>query len=98
MKEHEEKSAKEVLRIEKLKAEEAKSQAKDQARTQTYLAREHELEKAQKIKDNQRAKERADEDIREQAKEKARKEAYQAREKAIAADQEARKLKNKTSQ
>ncbi len=95
MKRQEENTAAETARIEKLKNEEAKLLAKEQARTQAYLAREQEIEKAQKIKDDQRARDRADEEARELEKEKARKEAYQAREKAIAENQEARRQKNK---
>ena len=85
----------ETKRIEKLKTEEARILAKEQAMTQAYLAREQEIEKAQKTKEDQRARDRVDEDSRELAKEKARKEAYQAREKKLAEDQEARRLKNK---
>ncbi len=95
MNNQEEKSDKEIIRKEKLKIEEAKIRAKEQARTQAYLAREQEIEKAQKTKEDRRARDRADEEIREVAKEKARKEAYQAREKIIAEEQEARKAKNK---
>ncbi len=94
MNSQEENADKEIIRKEKLKIEEAKNRAKEQARTQAYLAREQEIEKAQKIKDDQRARDRKDEEIRELAKEKSRKEAYQAREKKIAEEQEARKVKN----
>jgi predicted DNA-binding protein len=87
-------SAKEALRMKKVKEDEAKALARDQARAKAYLAREQEIEKGQKIKETQRVKERADEELQDVAKEKARKEAYQAREKAISEDQEARKLKN----
>ncbi len=95
MKNQEEKSDKEALRSKRMKAEEARILAKEQARTQAYLAREQEIEKAQKIKEDRRAMDRADEEIRELAKEKARKEAYQAREKKITEEQAARKSKNK---
>ncbi len=95
MNNQEEKSNKETLRIKKMKDEEARILAKEQARTRAYLAREQEIEKAQKIKEDQRASGRADEEIQEMAKEKARKEAYQARENKIAEDQEARKSRNK---
>ncbi len=94
MSQQEEKTAEETSRIQKLKSEEVKSLAKEEARKQAYLARELEIEKGQKAKEDQRARERADEDVREAAKEKARKEAYQAREKAIAEDQAARRLKD----
>ncbi len=95
MKNHEQSSTDEALRKEKQKADEAKIFAREQSRTRAYLARELEIEKAQKIKEDQRAKDRAEEEIREQAKEKARKEIYQARERKIAEDQEARKSKNR---
>ncbi|MDD5700681.1 MAG: hypothetical protein PHU23_01410 [Dehalococcoidales bacterium] len=95
MKRQEENTAAETSRIEKLKIEEAKLLAKEQARTQAYLAREREIEKAQKIKEDQRTRDRADEESRELAKEKVRKEAYQAKEKAISDDLEARRQKNK---
>jgi hypothetical protein len=88
----------EILRKEKLKTEELKLLAKEQARTKAYLAREQELEKSQKIKDDQRARDRVNEEIRETAKEKARGEVYLAREKIIAEEQEAQRAKNqKTS-
>jgi len=95
MKNQNEKSDKETIRIEKLNTDEARLLAKQKAKTQAYLAREQEIEKAQKIKEDQRARDRAEGEARELAKEKARKEAYQAREKKIAEDQEARRLKNK---
>ena len=95
MNDQEEKSAKETLRIEKLKTEEAKIAAKDQARAKAYLAREQEIEKGQKVRETQKAKDRAKEEVSELAKDKSRKEAYLAREKIIADEQEARKLKNK---
>jgi hypothetical protein len=94
MTDHEEKSTKESLRVEKLKAEEARLLAKDQARTKDCLAKELEIEKTQKAKSAGRAEERARGEIQEVAKEKARKEAYIAREKKIADELEARKLKN----
>jgi hypothetical protein len=94
MENHEETSDKETERKEKLRIEESKLLAKEQVRTRAYLAREQEIEKGQKIKEDQRARDRADEEIREVAKEKARKLAYQAREKAIADEQEAKRLKN----
>ena len=83
--------AKETERIEKLKAEEVKLLAKDQARTKAYLNREREIEKAQKLKEDQRSRDRADEEVRERDKDKARKEANLAREKIIAEEQEARR-------
>jgi hypothetical protein len=95
MNNQEEKTDKEARRIEKLKAEEAKILTNDKARTQAYLVREQEIEKAQKLKEDQRNKDRASEEARELVKDKARKEAYQAREKAIAEDQEARRSKDK---
>ncbi len=93
MKEQEKDSAQETSRKEKLKIEEAKLLAKMQARTQAYSEREKVIEKEQRIKEAQRAKDRAAEEIREQAKEKARKEAYLAREKVIAEELEARRKK-----
>jgi hypothetical protein len=95
MNNQEEKSTKETLRAEKLKAEEVILLAREQARTRAYLAREQEIANAQQIKDKKRAEQRAKEEIEELAREKARKEAYIAQEKTIAEDQEARKLKNK---
>jgi hypothetical protein len=97
MNNHEEQSPKETLRIEKLKAEEAKILSKDQERTQAYLIKEQEREKGQKIKENQRAEERASQEIKDRAKEIIRKEALLAREKTIAQEQEARTSKNKSS-
>jgi hypothetical protein len=69
------------LRKEKLKAEEAKLLAKEQARTKAYLAREQELEKGQKARELREAGKRASEDIKGFAREKARKETYLAQEK-----------------
>jgi hypothetical protein len=94
VKNHEQSSSNEDLRKEKQKADEAKIFTREQSRTQAYLAREQEIEKALKVKEAQRTKDMAEEEIREQAKEKARKEIYQARERKITEDQEARKLKN----
>ncbi|MBN1190614.1 MAG: hypothetical protein JXA46_12745 [Dehalococcoidales bacterium] len=94
MKNQEEKPDKEAMRVEKLKAEDARLLAKEQARTKVYLAREQEIERVQKLKENQRAEERAREEATELVKEKARREAYLAREKIIAREQETRKLKN----
>ena len=85
---------KETLRLQKLKADEAESLAKDQARTKAYLAKEQVIEKSQKIKEDQRAKDRLSENIKETAKDKARGEAYQDREKKIAGEQEARRAKD----
>jgi hypothetical protein len=93
----EEKSSKEILRLEKLNADEAKQLVREQARTKAYLAREQEIEKAQKLKDAKRAEDRAREEVQESAKEKLRKQTYEAREKSIMADQEAKRLKNKNS-
>jgi hypothetical protein len=94
MSKEEETAEQEFKRREKYKVEEARLSAKERARVQGFLAREQEIEKAQKIKEAQRAKDLADEEIRELAKEKTRKEAYQARENEIAKEQEARRLKN----
>ena len=96
MKNHLEDSAKELMRLEKLKVEEAKLLAKERARTEAYSAREKELEKTQKAKESRWAEKRVAEEIKEVEKEKARKESYLAREKKIAEDQAARKLKNQT--
>ena len=92
---YEENSAKETLRKDKLKAEEAQSLTRDQERSKAYLAREQKIENGQKIKENQRTEDRVGEENRELVKEKARKEAYAAREKILAQEQETRKLKNK---
>jgi hypothetical protein len=97
MKDPAEKSDKEALRLEKLKAEEAKSLAREQVRKNEYLAHEQKIEKAQNIKDVRRAEQRAGQEIKELAEEKSRKEVYQAREKIIAEDQETRKQKNKNT-
>ena len=97
MRNQKEESSKEILRLEKLKAEEAKLQAREQARTNAYKAREQLIEKAQSIKATQRAQDRAREEIEESAKEKLRKEAYEAREKKIMADQDLKRAKNKSS-
>jgi len=59
MKNQEEELNKENLRKEKLKAEEAKLLAKEQARTKAYLAREQELEKGQKARELREAGKRA---------------------------------------
>jgi hypothetical protein len=91
----EENSTKENLRIEKLKAEESKIEAKDQARTQAYKAKELQNEKSHQAKEDQRIKFLAEEAIKEEAKDKARREAYLEREKQIAKDQDARIAKNK---
>jgi hypothetical protein len=97
MKNQDEISDKETLRKEKVKAEEARLLAKQEAKTRAYQAREREIEKGQKIKETQRSKDLADEEAREIAKEKNRKESYLAREKKIAEDMETRKSKNPKS-
>ena len=93
MKEPEE--AKETLRKAKLKAEEAKTLASDQARAKVYQAREQEIEKGQKVRDTKKAEDMAKEAVREKAKDKSRKEDYLAKEKKYADEQEARKSKNR---
>ncbi len=93
MESQEQNIARELLRKEKLMAEEAKSLFREQERVKAYSDREQKLASEQKIKDNKRADDLAKEAIRELAKEKARKEAYQAQEKQIAQAQEARKAK-----
>ena len=98
MKDREENTTKETLRIEKLKAEEAEQIAKDQIRKKAYLAREHEIEKGQKASENRQAEKRASEDIRDSAREKARKDTYLAQEKKIAEEQETRKIKDTKKQ
>jgi hypothetical protein len=95
MNDQEKKDAKEILRIEKLKAEEAQSLAREQARAKAYQDREKDIEKAQAIKDAQRAESRSREEAQEQAREKARKDAYLSREKKMAEEHEIRKSKNK---
>jgi hypothetical protein len=93
MNNQEEKSPKETLRIEKLKAEESKLLATDQARTKAYWAREQAIEKGQKIKETRKVEDLANQAIKELAKDKSRKEAYLAQEKKIAEEQETRKFK-----
>ena len=95
MKDKEEHSAKDTMRAKKLGAQEVERLTNEQVRAKAYLAREQEIEKAQKAKDTKRAENRASEDIKKLARENARKEAYFAKEKAIAEAQETRKLQNK---
>jgi hypothetical protein len=95
MRDNEENSAKEIKRIEKLKADEAAQADKDEARRKIYMAKDNELEKAQKTADTRNAEKRASENSKDIAKEKARKDAYQAQENKIAEEQNARRLKEK---
>jgi hypothetical protein len=95
MSDKEEYSAKETKRIENLKADEAAQLAKEDVRKKVYLAKEQEIEKAQKAKDAKQSEKRASENIQDSAREKARKETYLAQEKKIAEGQEARRLKDK---
>jgi hypothetical protein len=92
----EEKVAKEALRVQKLKAEQAKLLAEEEARRKTYLAKEQEIEKGLRAREIQRAKDRAGDEIKDLAKEKARKEAYLAKEKTLADDHEARTSRGKS--
>jgi hypothetical protein len=88
-----ENSTKETLKKEKLKAEDDKSLSKEQERSRVHFAREQEIEKGLKIKENKRAVNRVSQEIKEQARDKVRKDAYIAREKKLAEEQAARKSK-----
>jgi hypothetical protein len=94
MRNNEEHSVKEDKRVEKLKADEAAQLVKEDARKKIYLAKEQEIEKAQKAKYARESEKRASENIKDLAREKARKETYLAQEKKIAERQESRRLKD----
>lgn len=74
-------------------ARETGQTAKDLARRERYLAREHALEEAAKARAAERAEERGAEEITQLAKDQVRREAYSARERAMAEAREARRTR-----
>jgi hypothetical protein len=95
MKGREEYSAKETKQIENLKAEEAARLAKEDIRKKAYLAKEQEIENAQKAKDAKQSEKRVSENAKDLAREEERKETFSAQEKKLAEGHEARRLKDK---
>jgi hypothetical protein len=90
----EEYSAKETKQIENLTADEAARLAKEDIRKKIYLAKEHEIEKAQKARDAKQSEKRVSENIKDLAREEGRKEIFLAQEKKLAEGHEARRLKD----
>lgn len=88
-------SNEETRRKEKLRSDEIIHLAKENTRKSVYLARELEIENAQKAKEAKQAEKRSSENLKDLAREKARTENFLAQEKKLAEAQEARRLKDK---